>query len=484
MAEKLTEKRVRDLRPGESGKWLAVYDSAQTGFVLRVSPKGAKTFWAVYRDASGRKRWKRLGEWGTKSVEEARQAAKAVRSAVDAGGDPARERDLAKGVPTLVEFWEVYLAEMGPRWRPKTLELRLGLWEAIRADFGDARLDMVTRREVEAWHARLTKGHASPRARGAAGKRRGGPVMANNALSLLRGIWNEALRREVVQGENPARMVRRNPERPRERFLSPDEARRLLAAIAAEEALGGRGAVERVGEAVPGVRGGKGKREAESRGVTRQAAGLFRLLMLTGARLSEVRLARWSWVDWKGAALRVPAETAKAGRHRTVFLSAAALEELRGLWEARTQGEWIIEGKEPGKPLAPPQKAWRRVRDRADAELNAEREEAGLPALDPGPFASVRLHDLRHSFASFAAAEGIGLGFIGKALGHSQVATTARYAHLADDPARVVAETVGDAIARAVGGARVLDAAPARPAEDAPEGEDSTGHGSRSGAGG
>ena len=149
------------------------------------------------------------------------------------------------------------------------------------------------------------------------------------------------------------------------------------------------------------------------------------MLMLTGARLREVMLARWDWVNWDARCLELP--DSKTGAKR-VPLSSHALDELRRLLAVRTAGhEYIIEGRVAGRPLNNPQDPWQRVRTRADLR-------------------GVRIHDLRHSFASMGVELGMGLPIIGKALGHSSVDTTQRYAHLDADPVLAAAERIGGEI--------------------------------------
>jgi integrase len=170
--------------------------------------------------------------------------------------------------------------------------------------------------------------------------------------------------------------------------------------------------------------------EAEHDGsADRFAIAAFRLLILTGARLSEIRLLKWSEVDFERACLRL--SDSKTGQ-KVIYLSAPALELLAEL--PRMAGNpHVIPGRRPGAPVVNLEKPWRRIRDRA--------------GLD-----DVRLHDLRHSFASIAAGGGLSLPFIGALLGHSQPQTTARYSHLAADPVRAANEAVGRRIAAAMSG--------------------------------
>ena len=153
------------------------------------------------------------------------------------------------------------------------------------------------------------------------------------------------------------------------------------------------------------------------------AAAAIRVLILTGARRGEILSLQWSWVDAGASVARLP--DSKSGK-KVLHLSAPALALLQGL--RRLEGNpHVIVGKKPGSSLVGLPKIWERVRARA-----------GL--------ADVRLHDLRHSFASVAAVSGTSLLVIGKLLGHAQYATTLRYAHLARDPVTAA----GDAVARLI----------------------------------
>jgi integrase len=193
---------------------------------------------------------------------------------------------------------------------------------------------------------------------------------------------------------NPCRHIEKFRERKHERFLTEAEFERLGRALAAAE------------------------REMLT---TPWIIAAIRLLILTGARLSEIRTLRWAEVDVERRMLRLG--DSKTGK-KTIHLSDAALEVLASI-PRLPDNPYVICGERPGTHLVNLQKAWRRIRR--------------LAGLD-----DLRIHDLRHSFASVAAAQGLSLPVIGALLGHSQPATTARYAHLAQDPlARANAEISG-----------------------------------------
>lgn len=219
------------------------------------------------------------------------------------------------------------------------------------------------------------------------------PVAFNRSRTLASSIFNFAIQREIRQGANPITLVPPYPEKNRERFLSQREYAQLFEALTASE-----------GREHPSV-----------------IAGL-RLLTLTGARLSEVLTLKWDWVDFDHAALRLP--DSKTGA-KVVSLPAAALKLLSDL---PRNSKYVLPGLDGSHHFVGIQRPWRRIRDKA-----------GL--------ANLRIHDLRHGFASMAAASGESMKLIGAALGHRQSSTTDRYAHLSADPVRALVDRTAAKIA-------------------------------------
>ena len=224
------------------------------------------------------------------------------------------------------------------------------------------------------------------------------PVAANDAVGALSRMFNRAEAWGLVPaGSNPCRFVKKYRTRKLERFLTEDEFRRL-------------------GETLDEM-------EAEER-IPVHAAAALRLLMLTGCRCGEIVGLCWEDVDLERNEIRL--RESKTGP-RTVSLSPGAARVLAAI--PRTlNNQWVIAGREPGSRLPHIHYYWYLVRKRA-----------GLDDL--------RIHDLRHSFASRALALGEPLPMIGKLLGHTKIQTTARYAHLAMDSVREAAVTVSDSIA-------------------------------------
>jgi integrase len=246
------------------------------------------------------------------------------------------------------------------------------------------------------------------------------PATANRCLEFVGAIYKRAITHDLVPfGTNPARDIPAFKERKRERFLNHDELMRLGEAIREGETVGFPWVVNDAKATAKHVP----KTERRTR-LDPDAAAALRLLILTGARLREILHARWCDVDLDRGVLFVEGKT---GRRPVILPAPAALI----LSQHPRRGVYVFPGVSLEKPRVDLNRPWRAVA--RFASLNG-----------------VRLHDLRHSFASFAAAGGASLPIIGKLLGHTQPQTTSRYSHLADDPLRMVADKVGKTVAAAL----------------------------------
>jgi len=238
--------------------------------------------------------------------------------------------------------------------------------------------------------------------------------MANRTLALLQAMLTVAERWEMrPTNSNPCRGVPRFPEPRRERFLTDAEFTQL-------------------GEAL---------REIERSNPNRWASvGAVKLIILTGARRSEILTLKWDYVDWEYRELRLP--DSKTGP-KTIALNPAALVVLEGLRQRGADPEWVIPGRRPGTHLADIGGPWREIRTAAGIQ-------------------DLRLHDLRHAFASAGARAGLSLPVIGALLGQSQAGTTERYSHLARDPIHAANDMIGARIAAALDGKPDADVLPLR----------------------
>jgi len=363
-----------------------IWDSDIPGLGLRILPSGRKSYVVQYR-AGRRSRRMTLGPSTVLTCTQARNRAIEIIAAARNGEDPAAARDAQRTAVTVRELAERFDAEhIAIRLKPSTAR-------EYRRNLRRFILPALGRLLVtEVTRADVAKFHHDLRHI---------PYQANRCLEVISKMFNLAemwgLRPD---GTNPRKHIRKYPEEKRERFLSAAELRR-------------------VGEVL---------REMEAEGIELPSAILaVRLLILTGCRLGEIMTLKWDYVDIPGRALRLP--DSKTGA-KIVHLGQPAIEQLEHA--PRMPGNpWVIFGTIDGKHLSDLQPFWRRVRARA-----------GLK--------DARIHDLRHTFASTAVAAGQGLPMIGKLLGHTQVQTTARYAHLAADPVRDAADVVAQNLKKAL----------------------------------
>jgi integrase len=247
--------------------------------------------------------------------------------------------------------------------------------------------------------------------------------MANRTIALLSHILTYATDKgERPEGPNPCRRVKKYAEHARERFLSGEELGRLGATILEAETVG-------IAWHPDPARNVKHAPKEENRRVRIDvyAAAALRLLLFTGARLREILHLKWDFVDFERGILFLP--DSKTGK-KAIVLNAPALAVLNGLERI---GPYVIASAQSAKPRADLKRPWTLIRRRA-----------GLEGL--------RIHDLRHTYASFGAGGGLGLPIIGKLLGHAQASTTARYAHLDTDPVRRASEAIAGRIAAAMNG--------------------------------
>ena len=373
-------KRVVDalaVKDGDAVFW----DRELPGFGLRVYAGGRKVYVVQTRGPSGGPRRASIGRHGDISAEEARREAAVVIDRIKRGEDPHPPPPAPE--PTVADLAERYIqSHVEVNCRPNTVEVfRRVVKLYIVPELGELALSAVGRSHVSALHYKL----------------RDKPYQANQTVSVLAKMFKLAEAWGMTPpGRSPCRRLRRYRERRRERFLTPEEYRRL-------------------GEVLD---------EAERDGsVLASGITALRLLLLTGCRKNEIVTLRWDDVDRTAGELRI--QDAKTGARR-VPLTPAVEAMLAGV--PRLPGNpWVITGQNPGDHLKNLDGIWLKLRARAGLE-------------------DVRIHDCRHSYASRALALGEGLPMIGNLLGHHKVTTTARYAHLARDTEKASAVKVGGSI--------------------------------------
>jgi integrase len=417
MAERLTEIGVRKQLAPARGQTL-LWDTDVKGFALRVTPGGAKAFVLDYR-VDGRQRRITIGAFPDWSVQAARNAAKKLKKEVDSGADPMGQRHADRVAPTLQDVWERYATEHLPRKAVRAQADERSMWlKIILPRLGKLKLAAIDADHIDELHREITTV-------------RGTPVRANRVVEVLRRAFNLAIRWKWL-ADNPASGVRKNPEEKRNRFLNRNEIAALAQALTDHPEV--------------------------------TSANAIRLLMLTGARRSEVLGATWAMFDLENGIWTKPSAHTKQRLIHRVPLSGPA---LRLLAEIKQEAIRLADGVAPspfvfpgadGRPLTDVKRTWLTVCRQAGLAVQVQKmDRDGKPAKgkDGKPLLiwqpNVRLHDLRHSFASILVSAGASLPLIGQMLGHTQVQTTQRYAHLFDDPMRAAAETVGDLVTGAPG---------------------------------
>jgi integrase len=392
-ARGFTERQIQDL-PLASGRQRVTWDGRIPGFGVRVSAR-TKTYVLKYRLRSGRVRWKTLGRVGTLTLDQARRRAKRDLGLVADGVDPLARRDHDRDASTVADVADRFLSDhVDVRLKPASRRLyRLAIDGHVRPQLGAVAITEVSSAHLQKLHHRL----------------RATPYLANRVIAVTSKFLRWAAHagyRGPGPHPNPREGLRPFREQPRRRYLTSAELRRLGAAL-------------RVG-----ARYGR---------VPPAAAAAIKLLVLTGARVSEILSLRRADVDLAARVLRLG--DSKTGP-KVIWLNPPALAVLEA-WPIFAGSDYVFPGEGHGRRRGTHRvslhDAWRWLCRRARLR-------------------DARLHDLRHSFASIAVSSGQTLPVIGALLGHSQPATTARYAHLMDDPLRRASEATAPAIAAGLDG--------------------------------
>lgn len=400
---RLTKRAVDAAKP--RGRDWIIFDDDLPGFGLRVFASGKKSYLIQYRVPGGTRRYT-IGLHGKFTPERARTRAAKLLAHVAEGGDPSKERAEARKAATIGDLADLYLAE-GPAekankksssWRADESNIRRHILPLL----GGRLAASLMQADIAKFQAAVASGRtAADEKTGFRGRAivKGGKGTAARSLAVLAAMLQFGVGRGLLPA-NPAKGVEPYKAEKRERFLSEMEVARLADTLAEME---------------------------EDRTLNPTAAAAIRLLLLTGCRKGEILGLRWEWFDDEKGCLRLP--DSKSGA-KVVPLAAAAQEILAGLPHV---SDWVLPAARGDGHFVGLGKAWEKVRRRAKLD-------------------GLRVHDLRHSFASFAVADGATLYLVGKILGHRQTRSTEVYAHLRDDMVRGATERTGARIAAAMKG--------------------------------
>jgi len=362
---------------------IVLWDTQLSGFGCKITPKGKRTYLLYYRTLDRRQRRPALGVHGKITCDLARAKAQQWLARVAMGDDPSEELSEARKKPTVREFSERYLEEHArPKKKPRSVYSDV-------SNLNNHVLPALGKKRLDlVTRADIQRLHAKMVDR---------PGAANHVMGLLSKMFNLAEKWGLrPDGTNPCRHVEKYPGRKMERYLSPTEFGRLARVLNEAE-----------------------KDDSIFIGAIRS----IRLLIFTGCRLGEILSLKWDYIDFENK--RINLADSKTGR-KTVYLSGLAIDVLNSIPRVK-DNPYVLVGRFDRGHMARMGHHWIEIRKRAGLE-------------------DVRMHDLRHSYASVAANLGESLPMIGKLLGHTQAQTTARYAHLAADPAREAAERIAESI--------------------------------------
>lgn len=341
------------------------YSDSVTGLVLECRSSGGKTFYYRCVSPEGRQRQIKIAVYGDLSFDKVRKRAQQLRSMTVLGEDPAAKKDVRKATPTYAELAAQHL-EFAKSYQRKPSNTESVINNHLLPQWGKLRLDEITTQKVAKWLGdKANDGFA--------------PATVEKMRTIFNRSFELAAKWNIPGGQNnPVRNApRRKFTNSRERFLNAQEASRLL--------------------------------DAADQSQNAQLRPIIGLLLLTGARVSELLHAQWQHVDLERQTWLIP--LSKNGKHRYVPLPQAAIDIMNNLPKF-DRCPYLIPNPETRLPFVSFKRAW-----------NTARTEAGLKAL--------RIHDLRHSAATAMAAAGVDLLAIGKVLGHSDYKSTLRYAHAA-----------------------------------------------------
>jgi integrase len=394
-SQRITIPVVKSLRPGET-----IWDTEVRGFGVRRQRRNP--VFVLKTRIAGRQRFFTIGAHGKGwTVGTARREAERLLGLIAGGADPAHARDAAKLDPTMNTLFDRYLGEGCANKKPSTLlRDRSRIDRHLRPLIGQIRLRNVTRATIERLMLDVTEGRTQrdvrtgPRGRSIV---TGGAGAAIECAALLSSILTFAVRRGL-RADNPVLGIELRRKK-RRRYPNADELARI----------------------------GKTLVEMEQQGADPCGLTAIRFLCLSGCRKGEALGLQWGHVDFARGVLCLP--DTKTGP-RDIPIGLPALDLLRTLPRV-ADNPFVFTGRVSGRPLVGLQKIWERVRTAAGID-------------------DLRLHDLRHGFASVGVNRGVSLALLQGLLGHTSPLTTSRYAHLQTDALRGEADGIAASISAAL----------------------------------
>jgi len=388
--KKITIRAVDGLEKGET-----LFDTEVPGFYVRRQIN--RPSYGIKFRLNGRQGTFGIGPHGVLSPDQARKKARTLLLGIHNGVDPREEKRRRKEGLTIADAIEKFLTtHTEKKSKPETQkQYRRLLRSNVAPILGKKKLKDVTLADIEKIHA----------------ANESTPYQANRMLAILSKLFNQAEKwGERDQDSNPCRHVARYTEQPRERFLNGNELKSLAAVLYSswpEE---------------------NSSQNTDNRPLASPfCIAAIWLLLLTGARLNEVLTLEWKFLNDELNSARLP--KSKTGT-KTIYFSEAAQQILRRL--PRIDGNpHVIVGRKEGAHLVNLQKPWQRILAAAQIE-------------------DVRLHDLRHTYASYGAMNDLSEPVLMKLLGHTQPVTTQKYLHLQDAPLHIGNARVSEAILKEI----------------------------------
>lgn len=371
-----------------STKDVLVFDTDIKGFLCKTTTKGRKVYMLYYRTRDGKQHKPSIGVHGSITCEQARQIAKEWSALIVQGKDPVQNRKDIKTSLSVTELSELYLNNYAYDHKKD------GSVKTDKVHLKNhilPKLGLLKLSHITKKH--IGEFHSSLRSL---------PTTANRCLALLSKMFSLAEQWQLREDASTlCKHIKKYVENKRERFLTAEEIEKLSQVL---------------------------KEVSINRTEPATSITAIRLLLLTGCRLSEILTLKWEYIDLYQHRINFP--DSKTGK-KTIYLSPFAIEVLTGI-EKKLENPYVIYGAVEGRHLVNLRKAWCRIRARA--------------GLD-----DVRIHDLRHSFASVGAASGLSLPIIGALLGHTQAQTTSRYTHLIGQPLKEATNLIGEKMKSIVG---------------------------------